>query len=72
MAASAGPEKYREHRNAVLRKAALSQEGKGLYYEESGRYMVFWSIEAHKLEDKSEMFLFYLNQHKLIQLLGLN
>ena len=32
-----GPEKYREHRNVITRKADSWQEGKSLYREEPGR-----------------------------------
>ena len=41
-----GPEKYRERGNGVPRKADIWQEGRSLYEEEQGRYMVFLTIEG--------------------------
>ena len=44
-----GPEKYREHRNSVPRKADCWQEARSLYHEESGRKVVFYAIEGEQV-----------------------
>jgi hypothetical protein len=46
---AAGPEKYREHRNGVPRKADSWQEGRSLYHEEPGRKVVFYALEGDKV-----------------------
>ena len=44
----AGPENYRERVNSVPRKANNWQEGRNLFHEKSGIYMVFWGLEEKR------------------------
>ena len=41
-----GPEKYRERENGAPRKGDIWHEGRSLYQEEPGRYMVFLTTEG--------------------------
>ena len=54
-----GPEKYRERRNSVPRKANNWQEGKDIFHEKSGVYMVFWSVR--KISGHNSDFTYIYN-----------
>jgi hypothetical protein len=44
-----GPEKYRERGNGVPRKADSWQEGRSLYHEEPGIWVVIYALEGEKV-----------------------